>query len=70
MAHILLKRISPIKIGAIAQDVLFLPSIKQAHMNIHEYQGKEILKSFGVETQRGIVAATPAEAVAAAKKLT
>ncbi len=39
-------------------------------MNIHEYQGKEILKSFGVETQRGIVAATAQEAVAAAKKLT
>jgi len=39
-------------------------------MNLHEYQGKEILNSFGVEIQRGIVAATPAEAVAAAKKLT
>ena len=39
-------------------------------MNLHEYQGKEILNSFGVEIQRGIVAQTPAEAVAAAKKLT
>lgn len=39
-------------------------------MNLHEYQGKEILNSFGVEIQRGIVATTPAEAVAAAKKLT
>ncbi len=39
-------------------------------MNLHEYQGKEILNSFGVEIQRGIVAETPAEAVAAAKKLT
>ena len=38
-------------------------------MNIHEYQGKEILKSFGVKIQEGIVANTPAEAVAAAKKL-
>ncbi len=39
-------------------------------MNLHEYQGKEILNSFGVEIQRGIVAHTPSEAVAAAKKLT
>ena len=39
-------------------------------MNLHEYQGKEILNSFGVEIQRGIVATTPAEAVLAAKKLT
>jgi succinyl-CoA synthetase beta subunit len=39
-------------------------------MNLHEYQGKEILNSFGVEIQRGIVAQTPKEAVEAAKKLT
>ncbi|RDK85546.1 ADP-forming succinate--CoA ligase subunit beta [Marinirhabdus gelatinilytica] len=39
-------------------------------MNLHEYQGKEILNSFGVEIQRGIVAITPEEAVEAAKKLT
>ncbi len=39
-------------------------------MNLHEYQGKEMLNSFGVQIQRGIVAQTPAEAVAAAKKLT
>ncbi len=39
-------------------------------MNLHEYQGKEILKSFGVAIQEGIVAETPADAVAAAKKLT
>ncbi len=39
-------------------------------MNLHEYQGKEILNSFGVEIQRGIVAETASEAVAAAKKLT
>ena len=39
-------------------------------MNLHEYQGKEILNSFGVRIQRGVVATTPAEAVAAAKKLT
>lgn len=39
-------------------------------MNLHEYQGKEILHSFGVEIQRGKVATTPAEAVEAAKQLT
>lgn len=38
-------------------------------MNIHEYQGKEILKSFGVRVQEGIVAETPAQAIEAAKKL-
>jgi succinyl-CoA synthetase beta subunit len=39
-------------------------------MNVHEYQGKEILAKFGVGIQRGIVATTPDEALAAAKKLT
>ena len=39
-------------------------------MNLHEYQGKEVLHSFGVTIQRGIVAQTPDQAVAAAKKLT
>ena len=39
-------------------------------MNLHEYQGKEILNSFGVRIQRGIVAQNAKEAVAAAKQLT
>ncbi|MGY5847592.1 ADP-forming succinate--CoA ligase subunit beta [Salegentibacter sp. HM20] len=39
-------------------------------MNIHEYQGKEILNSFGVRIQRGIVAHNAKEAVDAAKELT
>ncbi|MBK7669193.1 MAG: ADP-forming succinate--CoA ligase subunit beta [Sphingobacteriaceae bacterium] len=38
-------------------------------MNIHEYQGKQILKGFGVAIQEGIVADTPEQAVAAAKEL-
>lgn len=38
-------------------------------MNIHEYQGKAILKSFGVRVQEGIVVDTPEQAVEAAKKL-
>jgi succinyl-CoA synthetase beta subunit len=39
-------------------------------MNLHEFQGKEILASFGVGIQRGKVASTPDEAVTAAKALT
>jgi len=39
-------------------------------MNLHEYQGKEILSTFGVKIQKGIVVNTPQDAVAAAKKLT
>jgi succinyl-CoA synthetase beta subunit len=38
-------------------------------MNIHEYQGKSILKSYGVAIQEGIVAETSDEAVQAAKDL-
>ena len=38
-------------------------------MNLHEYQGKELLNSFGVSIQRGIVVDTPEKAVEAAKKL-
>ena len=38
-------------------------------MNLHEYQGKELLNSFGVRIQRGIVVSTPEEAVTAANKL-
>lgn len=39
-------------------------------MNLHEYQGKEILKKYGVRIQDGILAETPDKAVEAAKKLT
>lgn len=38
-------------------------------MNIHEYQGKSILKSFGVAIQRGVVADTPEEALEKARVL-
>ena len=38
-------------------------------MKIHEYQGKELLKNYGVPVPRGIVARTPEEAEAAAKEL-
>ncbi|MDR9441497.1 MAG: ADP-forming succinate--CoA ligase subunit beta [Schleiferiaceae bacterium] len=38
-------------------------------MNLHEFQGKDILASYGVNVQRGITATTPEEAVEAAQKL-
>ncbi|HEX8735242.1 MAG TPA: ADP-forming succinate--CoA ligase subunit beta [Pyrinomonadaceae bacterium] len=38
-------------------------------MKIHEYQGKELLKNYGVAVPRGIVARTPEEAEAAAREL-
>src|ERR1700694_3072721 len=38
-------------------------------MKIHEYQGKELLKKFGVPVPRGLVARSPEEAYHAAKEL-
>jgi succinyl-CoA synthetase beta subunit len=38
-------------------------------MNLHEYQGKELLKSFGVRIQEGIMSETVAQAIEAAKSL-
>jgi succinyl-CoA synthetase beta subunit len=38
-------------------------------MNIHEYQAKQIFAKYGVPTPRGIIANTPAQAVANAQEL-
>ena len=38
-------------------------------MNLHEYQGKQLLEKFNVAIQKGYVANTPEEAVECAKKL-
>ena len=38
-------------------------------MNIHEYQGKEVLRQFGIATPRGFVCRSPEEAVEAAAQL-
>lgn len=38
-------------------------------MNVHEYQGKEILRKYGVTTPRGIACFSVDEAIAAAEKL-
>ena len=51
-------------------NLYFCLCIKHLQMNLHEYQGKEILSSFGVRIQRGIVASNQVEAVDAAKQLT
>lgn len=42
---------------------------RNLNMNLHEYQGKEILAGYGVRVQRGLVATTSEEAVAQAQKL-
>jgi succinyl-CoA synthetase beta subunit len=38
-------------------------------MNLHEYQAKQLLQNYGIPVPRGIVAETPAAAVAAARNL-
>ena len=38
-------------------------------MNLHEYQGKELLSKFGVNIQRGIVVKNLSEAIDAGKKI-
>jgi|688.fasta_scaffold76904_3 succinyl-CoA synthetase beta subunit len=50
-------------------EICYFRSQRNLPMNIHEYQGKSILKSFGVNIQEGIVAETPEQAVDAAKKM-
>src|SRR5690606_4036834 len=42
---------------------------KQNQMNLHEYQGKSILESYGVAIQRGVVVDNVADAVSKAKEL-
>src|SRR5919112_4619499 len=45
------------------------PFLERHLMKIHEYQGKEILRNYGVPVPRGIPAFTVQEAVEAAQKL-
>lgn len=52
-----------------AQSNFFKSSIGGWEMNIHEYQGKEILRKYGVTVPNGKVAFTVEEAVEAAKSL-
>src|SRR5688572_9491788 len=46
-----------------------VPADDRTTMKIHEYQGKEVFRKFGMPTPRGIPAFTVDEAVEAAKKL-
>src|SRR5690606_17722797 len=43
----------------------FGEEIKTGSMNVHEYQGKEILKSYGVPIQEGLIASNMEEAIQA-----
>ncbi len=52
-----------------AQSILFCYLVGGWEMNIHEYQGKEILRSYGVAVPNGKVAFSAEEAVEAAKEL-
>jgi succinyl-CoA synthetase beta subunit len=48
----------------------FCPAIKKNQtMNLHEYQSKALFAEFGIPVPKGIAAATPEEAVAAAEEL-
>ena len=38
-------------------------------MNLHEYQGKQLFKEYGLPVSEGFAASTPEEAVAAADKI-
>ena len=44
-------------------------NLKQTQMNLHEYQGKELLSKFGVNIQRGIVIENLSEVEEAGKKI-
>ena len=38
-------------------------------MNVHEYQGKSLLKAYNVDIQEGFIAETPEQAVTIAEQL-
>jgi len=50
-------------------NILTYCNFKGVHVNIHEYQAKQIFQKYGVPTPRGIVANTPDEAAANASEL-
>jgi succinyl-CoA synthetase beta subunit len=52
-----------------SSKAIAVTQVRRMAMNIHEYQGKEILKSYGVAVPNGRVAYTRQEAVDAAKSL-
>ena len=46
----------------------FTMTIKQ-HFDLHEYQSKDLMRSYGILVQRGAIATTPEEAERVAKEL-
>lgn len=55
-----------------SKSLLAMPAAQRQQLrrlNLHEFQSLEIMKTFGVETPRGIPASTPAEAEAAFKAI-
>ncbi|SFE52261.1 succinyl-CoA synthetase beta subunit [Thermoflexibacter ruber] len=56
-------------LGIIQNRIISLFIIYHFKMNIHEYQAKDILKSYGVRVQEGVVATTPQAALDAARQL-
>lgn len=56
-------------LGIIQNRIISLFIIYHFKMNIHEYQAKDILKSYGVRVQEGVVATTPQAALEAARQL-
>jgi succinyl-CoA synthetase beta subunit len=51
------------------KEYFWILNLKAAIMNLHEYQGKSILRSFGVNVPVEIVADTPEKAVEAAREI-
>lgn len=58
-----------VRIDFVSKTILCICLIGGCIMNIHEYQGKEILRKYGVAVPNGKVAFSPDEAVKVAKEL-
>ena len=69
MIHSLSVLPSPHPLALVFRGRMKLSIPERRLMKIHEYQGKEILRQFGIPTPRGIPAFTVQEAVEAAQKL-
>ncbi|HMZ87952.1 MAG TPA: ADP-forming succinate--CoA ligase subunit beta [Chitinophagales bacterium] len=52
-----------------AKRIVYICPQNAKYMNLHEYQGKELVKRFGVKIQEGIPVDTPEQAVEAARQL-
>jgi len=57
-------------IYGLTQDYFYIWPTKTKKMNLHEFQGKSILESYGVAIQKGIVVDDASQTLDAAKQLT